>query len=256
MGKLGGQELNYSSDVDLIFVYTDEGHVFKEPPTRTQRRSKGLATHQFFKRLIEAFVAEVTRMAPEGMLFRIDLRLRPEGDAGPLARSLSSYENYYAQWGQTWERMMLIKARRVAGDASLAGEFLEMIQPFRYPRSLGEGALREIAAMKRRIESEVVRAGELGRNVKLGRGGIREIEFIVQTAQVLHAGRTPFLQGSQTLPLLDKLAQYQLLGAREGRICGKPTVFCAMWNIACKWRAICKRTPSRSSRWREPAWPV
>jgi glutamate-ammonia-ligase adenylyltransferase len=94
MGKLGGQELNYSSDVDLMFVYSEEGHVFKEPPTRTQQSSKGLANHQFFKRLIEAFVAEVTRMAPEGTLFRIDLRLRPEGDAGPLARSLSGYENY------------------------------------------------------------------------------------------------------------------------------------------------------------------
>ena len=215
LGKLGGQELNYSSDVDVLFVYSEEGHVFKEPPRRKVVTPPALTNHQFFKRLAEAFFAEITRTTSDGMLFRMDLRLRPEGETGPLVRSVASYENFYAQWGQTWERMMLIKARRVAGDASLAGEFLEMIQPFRYPRSLGEGALREIVAMKRRIESEVVRAGELGRNVKLGRGGIREIEFIVQTAQVLHAGRTPFLQGSQTLPLLDKLAQYQLLGARE-----------------------------------------
>src|ERR1043165_9687155 len=183
MGKLGGQELNYSSDVDLLFVYTEEGHVFREPPTRAQQSSKGLANHQFFKRLIEAFVAEVTRLTPEGTLYRIDLRLRPEGDAGPLARSLAGYENYYAQWGQTWERMMLIKARRVAGDTALASEFLEMVQPFRYPRWLNEGVLREIAAMKERIENEVVKAGELERNVKLGRGGIREAEFIVQTLQ-------------------------------------------------------------------------
>src|SRR2546430_2205810 len=86
-------------------------------------------------------VTEITRLTPEGTLYRIDLRLRPEGDAGPLARSLGSYENYYAQWGQTWERMMLIKARRVAGDESLASEFFEMVQPFRYPRSLGEWIL-------------------------------------------------------------------------------------------------------------------
>jgi glutamate-ammonia-ligase adenylyltransferase len=211
MGKLGGQELNYSSDVDLLFVYGDEGQVFKEPPTKGKSPSPVMASHAYFNRLAAAFIGEVTRLGPEGFLFRVDMRLRPEGDAGPLCRSLGSYENYYSQWGQTWERMMLIKARCVAGDASLAGEFLEMIQPFRYPRFVGEGTLREIAAMKQRIENEVVRAGELDRNVKLGRGGIREIEFVVQAQQVLHAGRNPFLQGAQTLPLLQKLAQYDLL---------------------------------------------
>src|SRR5690606_3205223 len=120
-----------------------------------------MSNHQFFVRLSEAFIAEVSRMTPEGVLFRIDLRLRPEGNTGPLARSLSSYENYYAQWGQTWERMMLIKARGVAGSSQLAAEFLEMIQPFRFPRSLNERVLREIAAVKQRIENEVVKAGEL-----------------------------------------------------------------------------------------------
>src|SRR5262249_7285374 len=151
LGKLGGQELNYSSDVDVIFVYAEEGTVFREPPrAATPAPEHGMSNHQFFKRLAESVIAEVTRAAPEGVLFRIDLRLRPEGDAGPLVRSLASYENYYAQWGQTWERMMLIKARGVAGDAALAAEFLEMVHPFRYPRSLNEGVLREIAAMKAR----------------------------------------------------------------------------------------------------------
>lgn len=112
---------------------------------------------------------------------------------------------------------MLIKARHVAGDAALAAEFLEMIQPFRYPRSLSEGVLREMAAMKERMETEVVKAGEIDRNVKLGRGGIREIEFVVQTLQLLHAGRVPFLQGAQTLPALEKLVQYHLLAAQEAR---------------------------------------
>jgi glutamate-ammonia-ligase adenylyltransferase len=217
LGKLGGQELNYSSDVDVVFVYNEEGHVFKEPPRQGANTERALTSHQFFKRLAEAFIAEVSRSTPDGILHRIDLRLRPEGDAGPLARSLSSYENFYAQWGQTWERMMLIKARCVAGNAALAGEFLEMIQPFRYPRSLGEGALREIAAMKARIESEIVKSGELDRNVKLGRGGIREIEFVAQTGQLLNAGRIPFLQGPQTLPTLQKLAQYQVLSDDEAR---------------------------------------
>lgn len=215
LGKLGGQELNYSSDVDVIFLYSAEGFLFKSPPRKSDLAGRGLANHQFFKQLSEAIIAELTRLTPEGTLYRIDLRLRPEGKGGPLARSLASCENYYAQWGQTWERMMLIKARGVAGDPALAAEFLEMIQPFRYPRSMGDQASREVALMKQRIESEVVKAGEIDRNVKLGRGGIREVEFIVQTLQVLHAGRLPFLQEAQTLPALKKLVNYQLLPAAE-----------------------------------------
>jgi glutamate-ammonia-ligase adenylyltransferase len=242
MGKLGGQELNYSSDVDVLFVYSDEGGVFKEPPAPPKEQGKQrrkavsskasqptLTNHQFFNRLAEAFIAEIGRMAPEGMLYRIDLRLRPEGDLGPLNRSLSSYENYYAQWGQTWERMMLIKARCVAGDQALAAEFLETIQPFRYPRSLNQGVLREVAAMKDRIENEVVKADELERNVKLGRGGIREVEFVVQSLQLLHAGRQPFLQGSQTLPGLEKLAQYELLAKEDAR--SLADAYCFLRNV-------------------------
>jgi glutamate-ammonia-ligase adenylyltransferase len=211
LGKLGGQELNYSSDVDVIFLYTEEGNVFREPPAKSKKPAPGMTNHQFFARLAEAFVGEVTRFTPQGTLYRVDLRLRPEGDTGPLVRSLPSCENYYAQWGQTWERMMLIKGRGVAGDRPLAGEFLETINPFRYPRSLNRGVLQEVAAIKDRIENEIVGAGELERNVKLGRGGIREIEFIAQSLQLLHAGRNPFLQNPQTLPTLAKLAQYNLL---------------------------------------------
>jgi len=232
MGKLGGQELNYSSDVDLLFAYAEEGAVFKAPPQKAKPggalRAKSrdpepglqrpaMTNHQFFNRLAEAFIAEVTRMTPEGMLYRVDMRLRPEGETSPLCRSLASYENYYAQWGQTWERMMLIKARGVAGELELAAEFLEMGQPFRYPRSISPNVLAEIAEMKDRIEQEVVKAGELDRNVKLGRGGIREIEFVAQSLQLLHAGKQPFLQGAQTLPCLEKLVQYELLSADDAR---------------------------------------
>ena len=217
MGKLGGQELNYSSDVDVLFLYADEGEVFKEPPGTKKPQRTAMSNHQFFNRLAEAFIAEVSRVTPDGMFFRIDLRLRPEGDAGPLCRSLESYENYYAQWGQTWERMMLIKARGVAGDEGLAAEFLEMIQPFRYPPSINPDVLREVAAIKDRIEKEIVGADKLERNVKLGRGGIREIEFVAQSLQILHAGRLPFLQTAQTLPCLAKLAQYKLLAYEEAQ---------------------------------------
>jgi len=225
LGKLGGQELNYSSDVDVVFAYSEEGGVFKEPPAKSKAPQPVLTNHQFFNRLAEAFIAEVSRMAPEGMLYRIDLRLRPEGDAGPLSRSLAGYENYYAQWGQTWERMMLIKARGVAGDATLAAEFLELIQPFRYPRSINESVLSEVVAMKDRIENEVLKADELERNVKLGRGGIREIEFVAQALQLLRAGRQPFLQGAQTLPSLAKLVQYELLSADESKLLAEAYCF-------------------------------
>ncbi len=229
LGKLGGEELNYSSDVDVIFVYSEEGNVFKEPPRRATVPDHGMSNHQFFKRLAEAFIAEIARSTSEGKLFRIDLRLRPEGDSGPLVRSLGSYENYYSQWGQTWERMMLIKARCVAGDAALGAEFMEMVQPFRYPRSHNEGVLREIAAMKSRIETEVVKSGEIDRNVKLGYGGIREIEFIAQTLQLLNAGRIPFLQGEQTLPTLQKLVQYKLLGPEEAE--ALTTAYCFLRDV-------------------------
>ncbi len=225
MGKLGGRELNYSSDVDLLFVYEEEGSVLKTPPARQAATGSGMRAHVFFSRLSELIIAELSRSTGDGMLYRVDVRLRPEGSAGPLARSLSSYENYYAQWGQTWERMMLMKARWVAGSAALGSEFLETVQPFRYPRFVSERVLREIAAMKQRTENEIVRDGELQRNVKLGRGGIREIEFVAQSLQLLHGGKSPFLQISQTLTALGKLADYQHLPRDEATRLGEAYVF-------------------------------
>ncbi|MBN2505359.1 MAG: bifunctional [glutamate--ammonia ligase]-adenylyl-L-tyrosine phosphorylase/[glutamate--ammonia-ligase] adenylyltransferase [Verrucomicrobia bacterium] len=239
LGKLGGQELNYSSDVDVIFVYDEEGTVFKEPPRKAAPPGQAMSNHEFFARLAESLVAEVARPAPEGLLYRVDLRLRPEGDRGPLVRSLAGYENYYAQWGQIWERMMLIKGRGVAGDRALAGEFLEMIQPFRYPRSLHENVRREIAAMKERIEDEVVREGELDRNVKLGRGGIREIEFVVQALQLVEGGRLPFLQTPQTLAGLEQLVRYNLLSASEST---------GLWEAYCFLRSVEHRLQMEQNR--------
>jgi glutamate-ammonia-ligase adenylyltransferase len=227
LGKLGGQELNYSSDIDVLFVYSGEGEVYRTAPSKQAKRT--LHNHQFFARLCETIIAECTRMTSEGFLFRIDLRLRPEGKTAPLARSLGSYETYYSQWGQTWERMMLIKARCVAGDESLGAEFLETIQPFRYPRSISETIPREVAEMKARIENEVIRTGEIDRNVKLGRGGIREIEFLVQTQQVLNGGRMPFLQNPSTLPTLAKLRNYHLLEEKEAE--ALRTAYCFLRNV-------------------------
>lgn len=225
LGKLGGQELNFSSDVDLLCVYAEEGAAFRAAPRGANPAGAGLPNHQYFRRLAEDFIREVAAPTPDGPLYRVDVRLRPEGDAGPLARSLESCEHYYAQAGQTWERLMLLKVRGVAGDAGLAAEFGEMIQPFRYPRSLSERLLEDLAAMKARLEREVVRPGELERDLKRGRGGIREIEFVAQALQVLNGGKNPFLQTPQTLVALAKLAQYGLLPREDANALAAAYIF-------------------------------
>jgi [glutamine synthetase] adenylyltransferase / [glutamine synthetase]-adenylyl-L-tyrosine phosphorylase len=204
MGKLGGQELNYSSDVDVIFIYGEDEQL---TPTVT--------AHQFYTRLAEEIVRAVGTKSDEGTIFRIDLRLRPEGSSGPLARSLESCENYYAEWGETWERMALVKARPVAGDAGLGDEFIQMVQPFVFSRHAGTSIIQQMAALKQRIEDEIVRDDRLTRHVKLGIGGIREIEFIVQAFQVLRGGRLMFLRERSTLRALPRLVQAKMLAEKE-----------------------------------------
>src|SRR5947208_10145208 len=208
LGKLGGGELNHSSDVDLLFLYSDEGQL-----------SPHLSYHEFFNRLAKKILETFSIPHPEGSLFRIDLRLRPEGSAGPLARSLESMENYYAGFGETWERLALIKARGIGGSRELAYEFLRQHQPFIYPRSASPDLLDEIAGIKRRIERDIVGADKLERDVKLGRGGIREIEFIVQTLQLIHGARHPFLQESSMLKALRALRQLDLLPREDVLTC-------------------------------------
>jgi glutamate-ammonia-ligase adenylyltransferase len=204
LGKLGGHELNHSSDVDLIFLYSEEGDV-----------SPQLSNHQWFNRLAEKILETFSTPDPEGALFRIDLRLRPEGGSGPLTRSLESIENYYAGFGETWERLALIKARGLCGSRELAYEFLRQHQPFIYPKSPTPDLLDELAQIKRRIERELVGADKLERDVKLGRGGIREVEFVVQTLQFIHGGRHAFLQDTSTLNALRSLARLELIPRRQ-----------------------------------------
>jgi glutamate-ammonia-ligase adenylyltransferase len=203
LGKLGGRELNHSSDVDLIFVYSDEGELSR------------LSYHQFFNRLGEKILESFSMADPAGALFRVDLRLRPEGSAGPLARSLESMEHYYGGFGETWERLALIKARGVAGSREVAYEFLRQLQPFIYPKNPTPDLLEEIANIKRRIERDIVGHDKLTRDVKLGRGGIREIEFIVQTLQFVHGARHTFLQEPGTLDALRGLAELELIPKNE-----------------------------------------
>src|SRR5436305_7291493 len=199
LGKLGGRELNHSSDIDLMFVYGEEGQV-----------SSRLSNHEWHNQLAEQIVKSFSGGEPA--LFRLDLRLRPEGSAGPLARSLESMENYYAGFGETWERLALIKARRVCGSNELAYEFLRQHQPFIFPKNPTPELLDEIAAIKRRIEREIP-ADEL--DVKLGAGGIREIEFVVQTLQFIHGAQQAFLQQQGTLTALRAIAQLELLPTSE-----------------------------------------
>lgn len=206
MGKLGGQELNYSSDVDVIFVYDEEGEL-------TSR----LTRHQFFTKLAEEVIRTVGRKSDEGTIFRIDLRLRPHGSTGPLVCPLDTCENYYAEWGETWERMALIKARPVAGDAEVGAAFLEMVKPFVYARHAGQNIIQQMAALKQRIEDEIVREERLTRHVKLGVGGIREIEFIVQAFQILRGARLMSLRERSTLRALALLARHKTLTDAEAQ---------------------------------------
>jgi [glutamine synthetase] adenylyltransferase / [glutamine synthetase]-adenylyl-L-tyrosine phosphorylase len=208
LGKLGGGELNHSSDVDLLFFYSEEGQL-----------TAHISYHEFFNRLGKRILETFLTQHPAGSLFRVDLRLRPEGSAGPLARSLESMENYYAGFGETWERLALIKARGIGGSRELAYEFLRQHQPFIYPKSASPDLLDEIASIKRRIERDIVGADKLERDVKLGRGGIREIEFIVQTLQLIHGARHPFLQEPGMLKALRALRQLDLLPREEMLTC-------------------------------------
>ena len=204
LGKLGGGELNHSSDIDLLFVYSEEGQL-----------TPHISYHEFFNRLGKKILETFSIPHPAGSLFRVDLRLRPEGSAGPLARSLESMENYYAGFGETWERLALIKARGIAGSRELAYEFLRQHQPFIYPKSATSDLVGEIANIKRRIERDVVGQDKLHRDVKLGVGGIREIEFIVQALQLINGARHPFLQEPSMLKALQALRELNFLPHEE-----------------------------------------
>jgi glutamate-ammonia-ligase adenylyltransferase len=210
MGKFGGQELNYSSDIDVIFFYGEDGRINPR------------FTHlDFFTRLAEKIVGTFSANDPTGALFRIDLRLRPEGGTGPLVRSLDSMEHYYAAFGETWERMALIKARVVAGStgaAELGYEFGHRLQPFIYSLAVSPEMLEGIRLLKGRIEREIVGSDELHRNVKLGYGGIREIEFVTQTLQILHGASHPFLQERSTLKALRALQDLDLIPTADMRM--------------------------------------
>jgi glutamate-ammonia-ligase adenylyltransferase len=214
MGKLGGRELNFSSDVDIMYVYSKDGE------TEGVRTSDGVVTnrisnHQYFVKLAQWMSAAINEKTEDGFVFRVDLRLRPDGQRGPLAQSLGGYEIYYESWGQTWERSALIKAGFTAGDEAVGAEFLSRITPFVFRKYLDYGAISEIRDMKQKINDEVQKKGRTHRDVKLGYGGIREIEFVIQALQLIYAGRDRSLREKNALKALHMLSQKGLITYQE-----------------------------------------
>ena len=197
MGKLGANELNFSSDIDLIFAYPEEGE------TRGERSP--IANSEYFLRLGRRLINVLNEPTAEGYVFRVDMRLRPFGDVGPLAISFDAMENYYQIHGREWERYAMIKAGVVAGDRIAGEALLQMLRPFVYRRYLDYGVFESLREMKAMISREVQRKGMEG-NVKLGPGGIREVEFIGQTYQLIRGGRNRRLQIRPIQQVLDVIA--------------------------------------------------
>jgi len=218
MGKLGGGELNFSSDVDLIYLY-DGGQRTTSGGKRGTVSGNAAAT-----RIAEIVTRTLSEVTSEGFVFRVDLRLRPDGQNGPIVNSFVAAMTYYEALGQTWERAAMLKARPVAGDLELGAEFLSEIHPFVYRRFLDFTTVEEIEEMKAKVDSRQSRA-RFDRDVKLGPGGIREVEFIVQALQLVHGGRDKRLQTRSTLEGLRALADLGLLERGESVSLGEAYLF-------------------------------
>ena len=207
MGKLGARELNFSSDVDLIYVYDKDGQTRGEKPV----------THfAYFAKLAELVTEALAKPTEDGFVFRVDLNLRPDGQNGPIVNSVRAAELYYQSFGRTWERNALVKARPAAGDLAVGDELLRQLEPFVWRRSLDLDVLAEIQAMKARIDA---RAGAEGKDdLKLGKGGIREAEFFVSALQLLHGGRAEgkALRERAVLPALERLLFAGVVPAKDG----------------------------------------
>ena len=206
MGKLGGDELNYSSDIDLVFLYDADGKTDGQRPTTNV---------EFFDRLAREVVRLLSEPTDMGYTYRVDLRLRPEGERGPFVHSLEAATSYYDLLGRTWERQAYVKARSVAGDAELGREFLDHLTPWIYRRYLSLADITGIKALKRRIEHRAISEGAESRNVKTGRGGIRDVEFAIQFLQLLNGGDLPEIRTGNTLGAIAQLENVGCLTRQE-----------------------------------------
>jgi len=201
MGKLGGRELNFSSDIDLVFLYPEAGET-------DGRRS--IANEEYFTRLGQALIRVLDAPTVDGFVFRVDMRLRPFGDSGPLVAGFGAFEDYLQQHGRNWERYAYVKARAVTGARRYAELYDEVVRPFVFRRYLDFGVFESLREMKEMIAREVVRR-ELQENVKLGPGGIREVEFVAQSLQLIRGGSDPRLQSPSLLEVLPRLEGAKLL---------------------------------------------
>ena len=199
MGKLGGRELNVSSDIDLVFVYPDEGQTDGPRP---------LSAHEYFIRLGRRIIALLNEQTGDGFVFRVDMRLRPDGDAGALAIGFDALESYFVSHGREWERYAWIKARALTG--SRHAELEAIRRPFVFRKYLDYATLAAMRALHAEVRREVLRR-DLVDNIKLGPGGIREIEFVAQALQLIRGGRDKALAVRPTLEVLPLLAEKRLL---------------------------------------------
>ncbi len=205
LGKLGGHELNFSSDIDLIFVFPEAGE--------TDGR-RALDNQTFFTRLGQKVINTLAQVTGDGFAYRVDMRLRPFGDAGALALSFDAMEHYYQTHGREWERYALIKARIMAGNHEDGAELLQRLRPFIYRRYLDYGAVEQLRDLKNKINREACRKGKQ-QDIKLGSGGIREIEFTAQVFQLMRGGRLAELQQTSLLKTLYMLREQQLLSPND-----------------------------------------
>jgi glutamate-ammonia-ligase adenylyltransferase len=199
MGKLGGYELNFSSDIDLIFVYPHSGE--------TQGNRRSIENQQFFTRLAQKLITSLHQHTADGFVYRVDMRLRPFGESGPLVLTFSAMEDYYQEQGRDWERYAMLKARVIPplnGDDSYHKQLSKLLRPFVYRRYIDFSVIDSLRRMKMMISQEV-RRKQLVNNIKLGAGGIREIEFIVQVFQLIRGGRVKALQQRRLLTVLPEL---------------------------------------------------
>ena len=203
LGKLGGCELNLSSDVDIIFCYPDRGECDGR---------RGLSNEQFFTRLSRGVIRSLSEITADGFCFRVDTRLRPFGDSGPLVSSFAALEQYYQREGRDWERYALIKARPVAGDIASGELLLSILKPFVYRRYIDFGAIEALREMHANVREDALRKDRMD-DIKRGPGGIREIEFLVQTFQLLRGGREPGLQTPSIFKAANHLQKLELLPA-------------------------------------------
>jgi glutamate-ammonia-ligase adenylyltransferase len=206
MGKLGGHELNFSSDIDLIFVYPESGE--------TDHPRKPIDHQTFFTRLAQKLIAALHQTTMDGQVYRVDMRLRPLGDSGPLVVSMPAFESYYLEQGREWERFAMQKARVINPDSEVVRELQSIITPFVYRKYLDFTTLESLRNMKKLIANEVARRN-LTNNIKLGRGGIREVEFFVQSLQMIHAGKVTECQTKSILTSFKALVEHELLSRQD-----------------------------------------